>query len=302
MYSLSRLTGWVLLWLVVAESAPAEVKLEQVRATKKATALVISGQGKERGQGSAFCVAPGFFVTNAHVVSDTSATLKLVLESGEKEQRIAQAKVVRSDKEIDLALLKLEEGQEGIAEAVKSLPILELGSAGDLVETTSLTAFGFPFGTALVFDKNDYPSVSVSVGRVTSLRKKQGVLERIQLDATLNPGNSGGAVVDDNGRVVGVVTSGILGAGVNFAIPVDILKKFLDRPEITVTVPPVAFEKQHDEHELVTYVGTPGSRYQHPSRLCVPVVFSCRIDSGPLCRPQPPQHRIRPAAPGLSWC
>src|SRR5258706_1957285 len=154
--SLSWLGGFVLSWLLATGSALAELKLEQVRVTKKATALVLSGQGKDRGQGSAFCIAPGFFVTNAHVVSNGATTLSLVLDSGEKDQQITQAKVVRSDKEMDFALLKAEDSKDhALTEAIKSVPVLALGSSEVLVETMSLTAFGFPFGTALVFEKGD---------------------------------------------------------------------------------------------------------------------------------------------------
>src|SRR5204863_78892 len=82
------------------------------------------------------------------------------------------------------------------------------GSAEGLSELMEVVAFGFPFGTALSADRRDYPAVSVNVGSVTALRRKAGALHRIQVDVPLNPGNSGGAVLDRTGKVVGVVVAG----------------------------------------------------------------------------------------------
>ena len=106
-------------------------------------------------------------------------------------------------------------------------------------------AFGYPFGTALATNKKERPAISVNLGRVTSLRKKDGELHRIQLDALLNPGNSGGPVLDKQGKVVGVVVSGVRGAGVNFAIPVSHTVKFLERPEIVFDPPTVRLAEVH---------------------------------------------------------
>jgi Trypsin-like peptidase domain len=98
-------------------------------------------------------------------------------------------------------------------------------------------AFGFPFGTALAPDRKGYPAVSVNAGSVTSLRQVEGRLHRIQLDAVLNPGNSGGPVLDGSGKVVGVVVAGVEGRGVNFAIPANEVTRFVSRPEIQFDPP-----------------------------------------------------------------
>ena len=73
-----------------------------------------------------------------------------------------------------------------------------------------LAAFGYPFGRMLAADKG-YPAVSVNTGTITALRRKEGKLSTIQLDASVNPGNSGGPVVDKKGNLIGIVVSGILG-------------------------------------------------------------------------------------------
>jgi hypothetical protein len=132
------------------------------------------------------------------------------------------------------------------------LPALTLGPADDLTELMELVAFGFPFGTALALAKGEYPSVSVNSGSITSLRKRDGKLRIIQVDIALNPGNSGGPVLDRNGKVVGVVVAGLPG-GINFIIPVNLVAHFLALPDLRFTPPagassspyaPVLFQAQ----------------------------------------------------------
>ena len=153
---------------------------------------------------------------------EEASKFTVILSPGEPDQRIVNAKELKVDAEMDLALLQIQNPG--------TLKALQLGDASTLYDTMDLTAFGYPFGMALATTEKDYPSISVSTGHLTSLRKKAGELEVIQLDAVLNPGNSGGPVLDANGRVVGVVQAGLPGAGINFAIPVSRLQKFLKDP------------------------------------------------------------------------
>ncbi|HEX5273369.1 MAG TPA: serine protease, partial [Gemmataceae bacterium] len=232
-----RLTSLLFSVTILAGPAAAEDSKTVVQRGKRATALLVLPAGQ--GFGSAFCVdAAGFFVTNEHVVHDLPAggKVSLVLHAGEDGEKVIQAVVVRADARPDLALLK--------AEGARDLTALELGAADDLAETTPLTAFGYPFGDRLAVRDKKYPAVSVNVGRVTSLRRTKEQLESIQLDAALNPGNSGGPVLDANGLVVGVVRAGIRGSGVNFAIPVTRLHELLKKPEIVFDPPPILYARQ----------------------------------------------------------
>src|SRR5262249_31744684 len=70
-------------------------------------------------------------------------------------------------------------------------------------------------------------------------RDQKGALNRIQVDGALNPGNSGGPVMARDNKVVGVVVSGIKGAGINMAIPVSHVRRFLEKPEIILFAPAV---------------------------------------------------------------
>lgn len=144
------------------------------------------------GSGSAFCIdaEEGIFITNAHVANglDNKGSVTLILHSGEANQQKVQAIIVRSDKALDLALLRVK--------APKQLTALTLSSVEDLIETAPVTAFGYPFGKDLSFAQDEYPNVTVSTGHITSLRKIKGELGAIQLDALLSPGNSGGPVLN----------------------------------------------------------------------------------------------------------
>jgi serine protease Do len=227
--------------LLACTQADADDPKAIVQRGKRATALLVLPAGQ--GFGSAFCIdAAGFFVTNEHVVRGLPAGGKvaLVLHPGEDGERVVRAVVVRADAEPDLALLK--------AEGAKDLTALELGGVDDLVETASLTAFGYPFGDRLAVRDKKYPNVSVNVGRVTSLRRARQRLEAIQLDAALNPGNSGGPVLDAGGRVVGIVRAGIGGSGVNFAIPVTRLEELLTKPEIVFDPPAIPDARKSEAH------------------------------------------------------
>jgi WD40 repeat protein len=196
-------------------------RVQIARIGKAGTALVeIKGRGRA-AYGSAFCIHPsGLFITNEHVAQ---GDLTLILRPGSRAEKAYKVKIVRSDKKLDLALLRID--------GVKDLPTLSLGSDDKLAELMELVAVGFPFGKPPGSEKG-YPSASINVGSVTALRRKDDALHRIQLDAALNPGNSGGPVLDKNGKVVGVVVSGIRGSGVNFAIPVSVLARFVARPDI----------------------------------------------------------------------
>jgi hypothetical protein len=210
------------------------------RTGKAATAFV---QGKNSGtQATAFCIHPaGIFLTNEHVVCQ-GGPFALFLNGGTKNVKILSAKVLRTDKDLDLALLQ--------AEGQKDLPALALATGNNLSETDELIAFGFPFGELLSAEQKQAPPISVNVGKVTSLHEKNGELHRIQLDAVLNPGNSGGPVLNLDGKVVGVVVSGFRGAGINYAVPVNHVHRFLARPELLFQPPSLTLANVHEPAEF----------------------------------------------------
>jgi hypothetical protein len=240
--NLYRCCAGVITFLILGRPVLGEAltRAQVAKAGKAATVLV---KGKLRGaQGSAFCIHPsGIFLTNEHVVGQETG-LTLVLHPGSIKAKVFSAKVLRADKGLDLALLQIEGGKE--------VPVVPLAAGDKLTETDEVIAFGFPFGQVLAPNPKDYPAISVNVGKVTSLREKNGELHRIQLDAVLNPGNSGGPLLDKEGKVVGVVVSGVSGAGVNFAIPMSHVARFIARPEIMFDPPLLKLADIHGETEF----------------------------------------------------
>lgn len=218
-------------------------KAEIVKLGKSATALI---QVDKDYYGSAFCIHPsGLFITNNHVLRGPGSKINVILNSGLSNQQIFEAKVLRQDRELDLALLRIEAKDE--------IPALSLGTAESVQELTDVIVFGYPFGRELATGTEQYPAISINTGSISSLRRQGGELYRIQLNAAVNPGNSGGPLLDSKGAVLGVVQGRVeagFGAGLDFAIPVNLLERFVARPEILFTPPLVTLAKQHESFDF----------------------------------------------------
>ncbi len=268
MLKASRLPLLALLLLArPTAQAQSQTKIDVVDRGKRATALVEVTSPRGEGSGSGFCIdKAGLFITNAHVV-EGAAQVRLVVDIGLKSQRSLRAKVLRSDDEFDLALLKVD--------ADLGLTPLELGKDDSLSLTDPVTAFGFPFGHLVA--AASAPDITVIRSRVTSLRMDDGKLRFVQFDGQLNPGNSGGPVLDDEARVVGVAVATIRGAAINLAVPVRLLSEFLAAPGLVFDPPPLAYK---DRSRPVTWTikvlpPTPVSRL--PEKLSVVV----KLATGP---------------------
>ena len=169
--------------------------------------------------GSGFIVSTnGYVLTNAHVVEGFDE-VTVITHSGASYK----GKIVGRDERSDLALVKIENPKE-------PLQPIALGSSSNLQVGQIVAAFGNPFGVGQ----------SMTVGIISALNRSQVVEEKsyvnlIQTDAALNPGNSGGPLVNLKGEVIGVnvaiASPGPFNAGVGFAIPIDIAKKILPQLE-----------------------------------------------------------------------
>jgi WD40 repeat protein len=278
----------VLIVLLGSASGHAQHKPEVIERCKKATALVEVATPEGEATGSGFCIdRSGLFITNAHVVgkaADSRGQVRLVLDIGQKAQRSRRAKVLRADDALDLALLKVD--------AEVGLSPLELGKDDALIETASVMSFGFPFGRKPTVRGEAYPDISVIPSRITALRRDKGRLEGIQFDGQLNPGNSGGPVVDEAGRVIGVAVATIRGAAMNLAIPVGRLSDFLKAPGLVFNPPPLAYKDRSRPVTWTIKVQPPMPQAKLPEKLTVEVKIVHDLD-------QPRTYKAQPLGDGV---
>ena len=171
------------------------------------------GSQAQAGLGSGVIVSPdGYILTNNHVVEGADE-----IEVTLTDSRRARARVIGTDPDTDLAILKIE---------LDKLPVIVLGNSDALDVGDQVLAIGNPFGVGQ----------TVTSGIVSALGRSQlgiNTFENfIQTDAAINPGNSGGALVDVNGNLLGINTAiysrsgGSMGIG--FAIPVSTAKLVLE--------------------------------------------------------------------------
>jgi serine protease Do len=175
----------------------------------------------ERTSGSGVIVDPdGYIVTNAHVVENaTRLEVELPAAAASKATsilkrrgRTAGAQVVAIDHETDIAVIKVE---------AANLPALPFGDSDDLRPGQIVLAFGSPLGL----------QISVTMGVISAVARQltpEDPMIYVQTDAPINPGNSGGALVDTNGRLVGINTliysQGGGNEGIGFAAPSNIVR------------------------------------------------------------------------------
>ena len=232
---------WALVLVMVAPAmmaagAQESLPLKTVAAIKDATVMIttIASNGDPGGSGSGFLIRvdgqTAYVATNHHVISPPKLSktgrpiITVVLRCGARGERRVPAEVAAASAEPDLAILKII--------GVPNLPApIDVLKETELFETMAVWVFGFPFGEGLALGRGN-PSVVVGKGSVSSVRRDlDDKVLMVLIDGALNPGNSGGPVVDAQGRLVGVAVASIHGANIGFTIPrPELLAMFSGRP------------------------------------------------------------------------
>jgi len=170
-----------------------------------------------KGVGSGFIIHPdGYILTSSHVV-ESASSIEVSILGADGEPRAYRAEVVGEDPQSDFALLKIK--------AERKLPVLKLGTSASVDIADWLIVIGNPFGLAH----------SVTVGVVSYKGRtdvtpsgRTGYFDYLQTDASINPGSSGGPVLDLNGDVVAIANAvNVAGQGIGFAVPIDNAKEVL---------------------------------------------------------------------------
>jgi S1-C subfamily serine protease len=193
---------------------PAPDALSARNRVKQATVLLrVTTADGDRAEGSGFfALKEGLVITNAHVLgmlakrSKPPREVEVVVNSGRANETKLTGTVFGVDRASDLGIVR-------VAGAALPAP-LPIETKRELVETQKVYIFGFPFGTQLGKD------ITVSESSISSLRTHgTDTVQQIQVNGGIHPGNSGGPVVNSEGKVIGVSVAVVRGTQINFAVP-----------------------------------------------------------------------------------
>jgi putative serine protease PepD len=186
---------------------------------------VTTRTGGGTGSGSIYSSSSSesFIITNNHVVADaaTSGTIDVELLNGE----VYPATIIGRDVAYDIAVIKIKVG---------NLPAIKLGDSTKVSVGDPVIAIGSPLGLASTVTSGIISAINRPV--ITGSTGLESYVNAIQTDAAINPGNSGGALIDANGKLIGVnsaiatlssgSTSGSIGLG--FSIPINEAKRVIE--------------------------------------------------------------------------
>lgn len=176
-------------------------------------------RGRPRASGSGFLVTrDGYILTNNHVVANAQ---KVVV--GLNDRRILPAKIIGNDPSTDVALIKIEGGD---------FPSIPLGNDETVQVGDQVLAVGNPLGLSFTVTSGIISAKGRSGSLAGLFESSYAVVDFLQTDAAVNPGNSGGPLVDMNGQAIGINSAiasptGVY-AGYGFAVPISIARIVMD--------------------------------------------------------------------------
>lgn len=196
---------------------------------KGTTALDLDG-ARELGLGSGVVVSQdGYIITNWHVAGDKYSTCYVTLEDGKSYS----GNVLWADSDLDLAIVKISVG---------GLKAIDIGSSDELKIGQDVWAIGNPVGAE--FQRTITKGIVSGLNRTVKIEDEKGksyMEDLIQTDASINSGNSGGALINKKGELIGINTIKIASAeGIGFAVPINIVK-----PIITSFMQKESFEEAY---------------------------------------------------------
>lgn len=206
-------------------TVPSKDTIDKVKRNTVYIRVLYRGAKREGGTGSGFVERESkHIITNAHVVGALKpkdpgpAIIELIFNSGDAKEYKMFGELVALDQAADLAII------HPLRDPTVSVTVpegLTLARKPKLDLLQQLFIFGFPFGESLGKE------ITASSTTISSIRKDQ-----IQVNGGMNPGNSGGPVVDAKGNVIGVAVAGIKNTNINFAIPADAVYDLIAREKL----------------------------------------------------------------------
>ncbi len=240
-----------------SEPSPNAEENEEARPNRPAPSRKTTGLGS-----GVIMTKDGYILTNNHVISDVDEILIDIPSQNDKEYK---ARVVGTDPRSDLAVLKIE---------AIDLPAIVVGNSDQVQVGDVVLAIGNPFGLGQTVTQG----IVSALGRNLRISRNDALEDFIQTDASINQGNSGGALIDAEGRLIGINTAilspngGNLGIG--FAMPINMIRSAMEqiiqkgkvsRGYLGVMIQPLSaelaesFNLKSNKAALVTNVAADGS-------------------------------------------
>lgn len=178
--------------------------------------IFLDNSAESLGLGTGMIVSEnGYILTNWHVAGEKYSKCYVTLEDG----RVENGNVVWTDKDLDLAIVKIN---------VTSLNSISIGDSDNIKIGQKTYAIGNPIGVE--FQRTVTSGIISGINRTIKIENESAYMDDlIQTDATINPGNSGGPLINSSGEVIGINTVKITEAeGIGFAIPINIVKPIIE--------------------------------------------------------------------------
>lgn len=183
------------------------------------SAIFVEDSEVKLGLGSGVIISEnGYILTNAHVVGNKYSNCYVTLENGKNYT----ASVVWEDSNIDLAIIKI---------LANGLDVIDLGDSDKICIAEDVYAIGNPIGYE--FQRTVTKGIISGINRTIKIENEvesQYMEDLIQTDATINEGNSGGALINDDGKLIGINTVKLSDVdGIGFAVPINIVKPIIEK-------------------------------------------------------------------------